>query len=75
MEDKLIVMTSKQIDEAFPIDKELFHRLKAMQDADIEPFIDEDSPELPDLPEKQPGIFENLFNRLRRRTKTKTAAC
>ena len=71
----MIVMTAKQAEKAFPMSKELIAEIKAMQDADIEPFIDEDSPELPDLPKKQTGIFETLFNRLRKRTKTKTAIC
>jgi len=69
-----IVMTARQAAKV-PIDEEVFAINKALQDADIEPFMDEDSPEMPDLPEKQPSVFANLFNRLRGRVKAKTVVC
>jgi len=64
----MIVMTAKQIREA-PIDEEKFRRIKALQDADIEPYMDEDSPEIPDLPPKRDGLFTRLFNWLLGRPK------
>jgi hypothetical protein len=69
MKEKYIVMTASEIDKKYPLDRELFRRLKALQDADIEPYMDEDSPELPDSPEKPESIFTRIFNRLRSKPK------
>jgi len=70
MEDKIIVVTARQAAKMFPRDKEVFRRAKALQDADIEPYIDEDSPELPDLePKKRESIFTNILNYFRSRSK------
>ena len=70
-----VVMTAREIRKKYPMSKELIAEIKALQDADIEPFMDEDSPEMPDLPEKKPSLFANLLNRLRGRIKAKTAVC
>jgi len=68
MEDEYIVMTARQAAK-IPIDPEVLRRAKALQDADIEPFMDEDSPEMPDLPPRQESVFTRFFNWLLGRQK------
>jgi len=41
-------MTARQAAKAFPIDKELYARLRAMQEAGIEPYIDDEHPDISD---------------------------
>ena len=68
----MIVMTAKQIRQMrkqCPRDPEKIRCIKALQDADIEPYMDEDSPEIPDLPPKRDGLFTRFFNWLLGRPK------
>jgi len=67
MENKTYVMTAKQAANAFPIDKELYARLRALQDEGFEPYIDDEHPDLPDDMEfvRQRSIFSDIFKRLR----------
>jgi len=76
MEDEYIVMTARQIRKKYPRNKDVFAINKALQDADIEPFMDEDSPEMPDLPPRQESIFTRFFNWLLGRQKyNRVARC
>jgi len=73
MENKTYVMTAKQAAKAFPRDKELYARLKVLQDSGFEPYIDDEHPDLPDEEVKivKPnilsilsGIFKSLRTKL-----------
>jgi len=68
MENKTYVMTAKQAAKAFPLDKELYARLRAMRDSGFEPYIDDEHPDLPDdieivKPKTFSDIFKSLFIR------------
>ncbi|MCL1957778.1 MAG: hypothetical protein FWF63_10675 [Fibromonadales bacterium] len=70
MENKVYVMTAKQAAKAFPIDEELYARLKTLQDSGFEPDIDDEHPDLPDEAIMvKPSIFESIFKNLRNRFK------
>jgi len=63
---KVYVMTAKQAAKAFPKDKELHARLKALQDAGYEPDIYDEHPEVTDDPRfvrvsEFDMIIDNLF--------------
>ncbi|GBU25101.1 hypothetical protein R83H12_01740 [Fibrobacteria bacterium R8-3-H12] len=70
MENKVYVMTAKQAAKAFPMDKELHARLKALQDSGFEPYIDDEHPDLSDEARMvKPSIFESIFKKLRSSSK------
>jgi hypothetical protein len=80
MENKVYVMTAKQARKMFPIDKEKFRQLKALQDAGIEPYFDDEHPdidvycpnylqEMQKRHQKKEGILTKIFNRLRSKPK------
>jgi len=70
MENKVYVMTAKQAAKAFPRDKELYARLKALQDSGIEPYIDSEHPDLSDEARiVKPNIFDGIFKGLHSRSK------
>jgi len=48
MENKVYVMTAKQIKKAFPLDEELYARLKVLEDSGFEPLIDDEHPDASD---------------------------
>ena len=65
-EDKIVYMTAKQIRKKYPIDEAVMARIKALQDADIEPFFDEDCPDIdvyhPDEPKKhKESLLSKVF--------------
>jgi hypothetical protein len=67
MENKVYVMTAKQVAKAFPRDKELYARLKVLQDSGFEPYIDDEHPDLSDearYAKKKLGLHKsfNIFN-------------
>ncbi len=66
-EGKIICMTSKEIDKYYPLNKEVVARTKAMQDADIEPFFDDEHPDIdvyhPEKPYKE-SVLSKLLNHL-----------
>jgi len=69
MENKTYVMTAKQAAKAFPRDKELYARLRVLQDSGFEPYIDDEHPDVPDdleIIKLNPfsGIFKRLLARL-----------
>jgi len=72
MENKVYVMTAKQAAKAFPRDEDLHARLKALQDSGFEPDFDDEHPDLPDdaiMVKSDINIFDNIFKKLRSRSK------
>ncbi len=73
MENKVYVMTAKQAAKAFPIDKELYARLKALQDSGFEPYIDDEHPDLSDeariVKPSIISIFDSILKKLRSSSK------
>jgi hypothetical protein len=66
MENKVYVMTAKQAAKAFPRDKELHARLKALQDSGFEPDFYDEHPDLPDEAMLvKPSIFDVILKKLR----------
>jgi len=72
MENKVYVMTAKQIAKTFPRDKELYARLKALQGSGFEPYIDDEHPDLSDeaiIVKSNINIFDSIFKKLFSRLK------
>jgi hypothetical protein len=66
MENKVYVMTAKQAAKAFPIDEELYARLKVLQDSGFEPDFYDEHPDLPDEAMLvKPSIFDVILKKLR----------
>jgi len=63
-------MTAKQAAKAFPLNEELYARLKVLEDSGFEPDFDDEHPDLPDdAIMVKPSIFESIFKNLRNRFK------
>ena len=67
--DKVTYMTGRQIDKLYSVDKELLLKLKAEQEAGIEPFFDDEHPDIDVYHQETPlnggflsKFFNNLFN-------------
>ena len=70
MENKVYVMTAKQAAKAFPLNEELYARLKVLEDSGFEPDFDDEHPDLPDdAIMVKPSIFDSIFKKLRSRFK------
>lgn len=65
--DKIIYMTGSQIDKLYPIDKKLLAKLKAEQEAGIEPFFDNEHPDIDVYHSKisiKGGFLSKFFNNI-----------
>ncbi|MDR2582561.1 MAG: hypothetical protein LBC75_03680 [Fibromonadaceae bacterium] len=72
MENKVYVMTAKQAAKAFPLNEELYARLKVLEDSGFEPDFDDEHPDLPDdaiIVKSDINIFDSIFKKLRNRLK------